>query len=106
MILCIIKSILYKVINSRIFLFLYFYSFPLAFNFYIFYELPMIQAGVMPKALPTFPDLRHLSILEVTISEMDLLWVATILKDFPELQRLELHVSFSCQIPKTNYWIH
>ncbi|KAI4328402.1 hypothetical protein L6164_020759 [Bauhinia variegata] len=51
------------------------------------------MGGLMKeKRLPPFPNLRHLIILKMAIIQQDLSWMATILKAYPTLQRLELHV--------------
>ncbi|KAK9283096.1 hypothetical protein L1049_011326 [Liquidambar formosana] len=57
------------------------------------------RAGIMPVRLPTFPNLKNLSIIEIAIFKRELLWIATLLKASPSLQILELH---NCEEPREN----
>ncbi|CAL5355108.1 unnamed protein product [Camellia sinensis] len=50
------------------------------------------EAVIVPKEFPTFSNLKLLSIAEIPTNECDLLWIATLLKATPSLQRLELHI--------------
>ncbi|KAK9277044.1 hypothetical protein L1049_006583 [Liquidambar formosana] len=51
-----------------------------------------LEAGIMPERLPTFPNLKNLSIIEIARFKRELLWIATLLKASPSLQILELHL--------------
>ncbi|XVF03384.1 hypothetical protein REPUB_Repub04eG0256600 [Reevesia pubescens] len=47
---------------------------------------------LIPERLPTHYNSRHLLILEVFIPQLNLLWIADVLKVCPLMQRLELHL--------------
>ncbi|XP_022726719.1 F-box/LRR-repeat protein 13-like [Durio zibethinus] len=54
---------------------------------------------LIPESLSTHYNPKHLLILEVFLLQLDLLWVADVLKVFPLIQKLELHVSFTINLP-------
>ncbi|EOY02025.1 Uncharacterized protein TCM_011785 [Theobroma cacao] len=50
------------------------------------------KLGLILGRLPTHYDPRNLLILKVFIPQLDLLWIADVLKVCPLMQKLELHL--------------
>ncbi|XAR65165.1 hypothetical protein NMG60_11009178 [Bertholletia excelsa] len=58
------------------------------------------KAELLPHEFPTFSKLKTLSIVEIATSQRDLSRLATFLKAFPSLERLELHHLFYDDLPR------